>query len=174
MTAGFRDHLNLDAIVAYADGEMPMVAYPAGRRARLALPAVRGRGQPAGAGPLLVAGGRHAGDADSAAGHACGRSRWCRPATSRPSGAPVDRRPAGPSAPTTRAAPGTIGTGGSGSSAPGRSSPAWPSARWRLRADAAGHRVPGASTGTWSAAVTHPVRGAGQASAALTRIAQAS
>jgi len=27
MTAGFTDHLNLDAIVAFADGEMPMVAY---------------------------------------------------------------------------------------------------------------------------------------------------
>ena len=27
MTAGFGDHLNLDAIVAFADGEMPMVSY---------------------------------------------------------------------------------------------------------------------------------------------------
>ena len=27
MTAGFGDHLNLDAIVAFADGEMPMVAF---------------------------------------------------------------------------------------------------------------------------------------------------
>jgi hypothetical protein len=27
MTAGFVDHLTLDAIVAYADGEMPLVAY---------------------------------------------------------------------------------------------------------------------------------------------------
>jgi anti-sigma factor RsiW len=27
MTAGFVDHLTLDAIVAFADGEMPMVAY---------------------------------------------------------------------------------------------------------------------------------------------------
>jgi anti-sigma factor RsiW len=27
MTAGFADHLNLDAIVAFADGEMPLVAY---------------------------------------------------------------------------------------------------------------------------------------------------
>ena len=27
MTAAFEDHLNLDAIVAFADGEMPMVAY---------------------------------------------------------------------------------------------------------------------------------------------------
>ena len=27
MTAAFRDHLNLDAIVAFADGEMPLVAY---------------------------------------------------------------------------------------------------------------------------------------------------
>jgi len=27
MTAGHSDHLNLDAIVAFADGEMPMVAY---------------------------------------------------------------------------------------------------------------------------------------------------
>lgn len=27
MTASFEDHLNLDAIVAFADGEMPMVAY---------------------------------------------------------------------------------------------------------------------------------------------------
>ena len=27
MTAGFTDHLNLDAIVAFADGEMPLVAY---------------------------------------------------------------------------------------------------------------------------------------------------
>jgi anti-sigma factor RsiW len=27
MTAGFADHLSLDAIVAFADGEMPLVAY---------------------------------------------------------------------------------------------------------------------------------------------------
>jgi anti-sigma factor RsiW len=27
MTASFEDHLNLDAIVAFADGEMPMVSY---------------------------------------------------------------------------------------------------------------------------------------------------
>jgi len=27
MTAGFEDHLNLDAVVAFADGEMPMVSY---------------------------------------------------------------------------------------------------------------------------------------------------
>jgi len=27
MTAGYGDHLNLDAIVAFADGEMPMVSY---------------------------------------------------------------------------------------------------------------------------------------------------
>ena len=27
MTAGFADHLNLDAVVAFADGEMPLVAY---------------------------------------------------------------------------------------------------------------------------------------------------
>lgn len=27
MTAAFEDHLNLDAVVAFADGEMPMVAY---------------------------------------------------------------------------------------------------------------------------------------------------
>jgi len=27
MTAGFSDHLNLDAVVAFADGEMPLVAY---------------------------------------------------------------------------------------------------------------------------------------------------
>jgi len=27
MTAAYEDHLNLDAIVAYADGEMPMVAF---------------------------------------------------------------------------------------------------------------------------------------------------
>lgn len=27
MTAGLSDHLNLDAIVAFADGEMPLVAY---------------------------------------------------------------------------------------------------------------------------------------------------